>query len=241
MPTETVDYTPPSHKAIDPKTEPKITFRPVELEKYPAEIEKLTGDEAIRTAREKYHQKFTQELRLSAKKGLPWQGWFTRSVALQPEKFPTGTWRADVEIPSSTDTLKQKFLVRQSNPELDNTKPNVKEMYQMATALADMPVSDPALATKLQAAAQSGAEGKRLAFKFGDDDSLKLIPDCMKPDVKTARNRGAVEDYWDKGVELPHFLTGWYSDKPQRLGAALLLCVGLLSVEWLTRKLLKLA
>ena len=59
--------------------------------------------------------------------------------------------------------------------------------------------------------------------------------------MKTARNRGAVEDYWDKGVILPSFLTNWYSDKPQRLSAMLLLCVGLLSAEWLTRKLLKLA
>ena len=56
-----------------------------------------------------------------------------------------------------------------------------------------------------------------------------------------ARNRGAVEDYWDKGIELPHWMTGWYSDKPMRIGAMLLVCVGLLSVEWLTRKLLKLA
>jgi hypothetical protein len=50
-----------------------------------------------------------------------------------------------------------------------------------------------------------------------------------------------VEDYWDKGIELPHWMTGWYSDKPMRIGAMLLICVGLLSVEWLTRKLLKLA
>jgi hypothetical protein len=231
----------PSLKPVERKTEPKMVLRPVELEKYPVEIEKLTGDETIRTAKEKYHQKFTHEFRLSDKKGEPWQGWFTRSVALNPEKFPTGSWRADVEIPSSTDTLKGKFLIRQSNPELDNTKPNLKDLYQIATPLADMPVSDATLSANLQRAAATGAEGKRLAFKFGDDESLKLIPECMKPDVKTARNRGAVEDYWDKGVELPHFMSGWYSEKPQRLGVMLLLCVGLLSIEWLTRKLLKLA
>ena len=117
----------------------------------------------------------------------------------------------------------------------------MKALYQIATPLADMPVADAALASNLQSRVPSGAEGKRLAFRFGDDESLKLIPECFKADVKVARNRGAVEDYWDKGVELPHFLTGWYSDKPQRIGALLLVCVGLLSVEWLTRKLLKLA
>jgi hypothetical protein len=164
-------------------------------------------------------------------------------VLASADKFPVGTWRADVEIPSSTDTLKQKFTIRQSNPELDVTKPNLKELYQMASPLAEMQVSDPGLATRLQQAVSANSLGteKRLAFRFGDEESLKLIPECFKPDVKTARNRGAVEDYWDKGVTLPSFLTSWYSDKPQRLGALLLVCVGLLSIEWLIRKLLKLA
>ena len=232
----------PSLQPVDQKTEPKITFRPLELEKYPAEIEKLTGDETIRAARDKYHQRFTHEFRMAAKKGPEnWEGYFQRVQLAAAEKFPPGSWRVDVEIPSSTDTLKYKFLVRQSNPELDNTRPNLKDLYQIATPLADMPISDATLSANLQKAAMAGPDGKRLAFRFGDEESLKLIPETMKPDVKTARNRGAVEDYWDKGVELPTFLTGWYSDKPQRLGAMLLVCVGLLSVEWLTRKLLKLA
>jgi hypothetical protein len=232
----------PSLQPVDPKTEPKMTLRPLDLEKYPVEIEKLTGDEAIRQAKEKYHQKFTYEYRMASKKGPEkFEGYFQRAQLAAAEKFPPGSWRVDVEIPSSTDTLKYKFLIRQSNPELDNTRPNLKDLYQIATPLADMPVSDAALSANLQKSTTAGAEGKRLAFRFGDDEALKLIPDCMKPDVKTARNRGAVEDYWDKGVELPHFLTGWYSEKPQRLGAMLLICVGLLSVEWLTRKLLKLA
>ena len=87
----------------------------------------------------------------------------------------------------------------------------------------------------------AGADGKRLCFKFGDEESLKLIPPCIDPLTKTARNRGAVEDYWDKGVTLPNFMTNWLSDKPQKLAYGLLLVIGLLSAEWLTRKLLKLA
>ena len=85
------------------------------------------------------------------------------------------------------------------------TRPDLKALYQMASPLADMQVSDATLAANLQKAAigQRGRDGKRLTFRFGDDESLKLIPECFKPDVKTARNRGAVEDYWDKGVTLP--------------------------------------
>jgi hypothetical protein len=231
----------PSLEPADPKTEPKITFRPVELEKYPAEIENLKGDETVAKAKAKYHEKFTQEFRMAPKKETPWKGYFQIAKMANPEKFPTGTWRVEVEIPSSTDTLKQKFEVRKSNPELDVTRPDVKAMYQMASPLSKFQVSDGTLAINLQKAAAAGADGKRLAFKFGDDESLRLIPQCFKTDVKTARNRGAVEDYWDKGITLPHFLTSWLTDKPQRLAFGLLLVVGLLSTEWLTRKLLKLA
>jgi hypothetical protein len=215
----------------------------VELERYPIEIEKLIGDDNIAKAKGKLHEKYNYEFRMSAKKGAgsDWQGYFQEAQLASVEKFPPGSWRVDVEIPSSSDTLHQKFLIRQSNPELDVTKPDVKALYVMASPLSDMQVSDKSLEANLARAAMPGAEGKRLAFKFGDDESLKLIPECFKPDVKTARNRGAVEDYWDKGIELPSWMTSWLTDKPQRMGIMLLICVGLLSIEWLTRKLLKLA
>ena len=116
----------------------------------------------------------------------------------------------------------------------------------MATPLADIigRINDESISTKLQVAAGGGPEGKRLAFKFGDEESLKLIPDCIKQDAKTIRNKGKVEDYWDKGFELPTWMTNWMtgpSDRPMRVGYMLLLIGTLLSIEWLTRKLLKLA
>jgi hypothetical protein len=232
----------PSLQPADPKTEPKITFKPLELERYPAEIENLKGDSEIAAAKAKLHEKLTYEFRMSAKKGGDkWEGYFQRTQLASADKFPLGTWRVDVEVPSSTETLHQKFEVKKSNPELDVTRPDVKALYQMASPLADMQVSDATLSTALQGKAGTGAEGKRLAFRFGDDESLKLIPQCFKTDTKTFRNRGAVEDYWDKGITLPSFLTSWLSDKPQRLAFGLLLVVGLLSAEWLTRTLLKLA
>jgi hypothetical protein len=232
----------PSLQPTDPKTEPKISFRPIELEKYPAEIDNAKGEETIARLKAKFHEKFTYEYRMSPKKSPDkWEGYFQRAQLASAERFPPGSWRVDVEIPSSTDTLKQKFEIRQSNPELDVTRPDTKALYQMASPLADMQVADTTLASNLQQRSTAGADGKRLAFKFGDDESLKLIPQCFKTDTKIARNRGAVEDYWDKGVTLPTFMTQWLSDKPQSLAYGLLLVIGLLSAEWLTRKLLKLA
>src|SRR5262245_11643931 len=191
----------PSLQPVDPKTEPKLTIRPVEFERYPPEIESLKGDDTIAKGKEKFHQKLTYEYRMSAKKGPDkWEGWFTKSILVQAEKFPTGSWRAEVEIPSSTEVLKYKFLIRQSNPELDVTRPDIRALYQIASPLTEMQVSDTALAADLKSRTTKGNEGDRLAFRFGDEDSLKLIPACFKTDKKTFRNRGAVEDYWDKGA-----------------------------------------
>jgi hypothetical protein len=230
-----------SLKPMPANTDPKITFRPVELDRYPAEIEKLTGEAAIAEAKAKYHAKFTYESKMAARKTQDWEGYFQKSQLANAEKFPTGTWRADVEIPSSSESLRQKFSVRQSNPELDITRTDLKALYQMASDVASLNLSDPTLTASVQAKATPGVDGKRLSFKLVDQESLAVIPEVIKSETKTLRNRGAIVDYWDKGVELPRFLTGWFSDKPMRVGGLLLIAVTLLSLEWIARKLLKLA
>ena len=232
---------------VPANADPKITLRPVELDKYPPEIDKLQGEAQIAAAKAKYHARYAYDYRMTAKKGAEaWAGYFQRAQLAAGDKFPTGIWRAEVEIPGSAETLKQKFNVRQSNPELDVTRPDFNALYRMATPLTDVAgrVADPTLSAALQRAAAAGPEGKRLAFKFGDDESLKLIPDCIKQDAKTIRNKGKVEDYWDRGVTLPKWATQWLTgptDRPMRIGYMLLLCGTLLTAEWLTRKLLKLA
>ncbi|WP_020475495.1 vWA domain-containing protein [Zavarzinella formosa] len=237
----------PSLGFMPANSDPKISFKPVELDKYPPEIEKLQGENQIAAAKAKYHAKYSYEYRMNAKKGAEaWQGYFQRSQLASSEKFPTGIWRAEVEIPSSAETLKQKFNIRQSNPELDVTRPDFNALYRMATPVSEIVgrLPDETLVASLQKATAGGPEGKRLAFKFGDEESLKLIPDCIKQDAKTIRNKGKVDDYWDKGFALPSWMTTWLTgptDRPMRVGYMLLLCGTLLSVEWLTRKLLKLA
>jgi len=70
----------PSLQPVEQKTEPKITIRPVELDKYPPEIEKATGDETIAKLKAKFHEKYTQEFRMAAKKGPEkWEGYFQRA------------------------------------------------------------------------------------------------------------------------------------------------------------------
>jgi hypothetical protein len=59
----------------------------------------------------------------------------------------------------------------------------------------------------------------------------------MKTDIKEQRNRGPVRDLWDNGITM------WVGkdNKPVILPWLLLAVVGLLSFEWLTRKLLRIA
>jgi len=55
----------------------------------------------------------------------------------------------------------------------------------------------------------------------------------MVTDSKVQRSRGPIKDLWDAGFGL--------GDSSSRMAFVLLLVVALLSIEWLTRKLLKLA
>ena len=56
------------------------------------------------------------------------------------------------------------------------------------------------------------------------------------PDVQTLRNRGPIQDLWDDG-----FVVWDREPQPITMSYVLLAVVGLLSLEWLTCKLLRLA
>ena len=65
------------------------------------------------------------------------------------------------------------------------------------------------------------ADDSRSGLLF-DVKNADLIPSCMSQQIKEERNKGQVKDLWDV----------WW---------VLGLAVGLLGLEWLTRKLLRLA
>jgi hypothetical protein len=77
--------------------------------------------------------------------------------------------------------------------------------------------------------------GPRLYF---DLKNAHLIPACMRRDVKTDRSRGPIKDQWDEGVTLVNRSP---PQTPIKVSYVLLAAVGLLSMEWLIRKLLRLA
>lgn len=187
------------------------------------------------------------ELKAKPSQGGEWGGWFeTRFRVTEP-----GEYRLNLKISETGETLPRRFLVKESNPELDNTRPDFGQMYQLASEMSVVaPRLDKSVEDELRRALESTAAGllhrvderaeengkarKEPLRLFFDLSSAKLIPKCMVTDLKVQRSRGAVQDLWDQGFSL-------WSDPSVRMASLLLLIVTLLSIEWLTRKLLKLA
>ena len=138
---------------------------------------------------------------------------------------------------ASTDTLKQKFLIRLSNPELDNTRPDTKALYQIASKLADVSLADKALKSNLQKATSvigtgAGRQAAGIPFRrrgIAQGDSA-VLQDGNEDLPQPRGRRGLL----GQGHHAAGFITRWLSDKPQTLAFGLLLVVGLLSAEWLT-------
>ena len=82
----------------------------------------------------------------------------------------------------------------------------------------------------------------RLYFDLKNAD---VIPLCMNPSVVTNTSRGPVEDLWDQGFTVYTYPAPSDPNKPPRepirVSHVLIAAVGLLSLEWLIRKLLRLA
>jgi hypothetical protein len=81
----------------------------------------------------------------------------------------------------------------------------------------------------------AGTEAPRLFFTLGAADAIPPCLTTVPPQV--SRNRGPVDDLWDDGPKLGQTADG----KPIEVATLLLVIVGLLSAEWLGRKLLRLA
>ncbi len=187
------------------------------------------------------------QLKAKPSQGGEWSGWFqTRFRVAEP-----GEYRLNVKISETGETLPRRFTVKESNPELDNTRPDFGQMYQLATGMTEiLPRLDRSTEEELRRtledtaarllrrgddhAEPNGKLSKEQPRLFFDLSSAKMIPRCMVTDSKVQRSRGAVQDLWDEGFTL-------WPDPSVRMATVLLVITLLLSVEWLTRKLLKLA
>jgi hypothetical protein len=181
------------------------------------------------------------------KSGSDFDGYYTGQVYADPKQFQTEKYRyrVVVDVPeSSGDTLEGEFEIVPSNPEMDNTRPDFGALLTLASDLdKDF---EPRIAVeeskkKLMEQLPKLDGATKLAFRIGQKDLVRLIPDCMTAQEKRDKVLGKTEDVWDRGLTLPTWLTSRVFNEPQKLSYVLLLAVTLLCTEWLGRKLLRLA
>jgi hypothetical protein len=90
----------------------------------------------------------------------------------------------------------------------------------------------------------------KLFFKL-NDELLRKVPECFTTKETRADNRGPMNDLWDQGIEFPQpspdgdfwqrYIPPFLAGKQIPISWVMLVVIGLLSWEWLTRKLLRLA
>src|SRR5207245_4569761 len=74
------------------------------------------------------------QLKAKPSQGGEWAGWFqTRFRVTEP-----GEYRLNLKISETGETLPRRFTVKESNPELDNTRPDFGQMYQLATQMSEI-------------------------------------------------------------------------------------------------------
>jgi hypothetical protein len=195
-----------------------------------------------------------KEIKLSPKRtSVTWGGWFQGRNLMEN----AGEYKVEIPIPGTPDSLRGKFVVRESNPELDMVRPDFSAMYQIASPFDDIKdrldrkTSDsirmllqgrrvkndkpPAPGEQPVDADTNQGDGARLYF---DLKSAGQIPECLPTaEPKIQKNRGKVDDLWDDGFRIGRD----NKDQPIEIPWMLMVIVGLFSAEWLVRKLLRLA
>jgi hypothetical protein len=229
---------------------------------------KEDGDpDRLTKEKESYHKELTLVYRASARTGADRndEGYFEFKKQLKfPGKskdLPTGIWRIDVPIPNSSEVLTQKFQIRKAlPPEMADVAPDYLSLAMMSADVEKMRkklAKKQNVYDKLSAKAYMapGLDRPRMLYKFDDTESINLIPECFEGDSQTIDNpqtepeirKSKIDPLWFDGPYMPRWMTGWYDrmvEQPERdhqVALWMLVCVALLSVEWLTRKLLKLA
>jgi hypothetical protein len=177
--------------------------------------------------------------------------------------LPAGVWNVTVPISTSDEQfLTKKITIRKPlPPELNDPRPDLLSMAAIASELDELKEHvihrKPEMTELMRSRTfkHPAIQGDRLAFHFNDRQTIEMIPDCVKtrtldiinPVIEPEIRKSEIEPRWFNGPTLPRWATRWYDDwqgqshRDHNIALWMLVCVGLLSVEWLTRKLMKLA
>jgi len=145
-----------------------------------------------------------------AKLGTKFEGYYQGVVMPDPSKMKVEGFRYRVNVTKSDlpDPLTAEFMLRSANPELDNTKPDLQAMQEMASPVKAALDTEPDPAKRSQFAARLGVSdedvktGKaKLAFTLDSREKLKVIPELIKSQKQSPQNRGVVDPLWDDNYD----------------------------------------
>ncbi|MCU0705074.1 MAG: VWA domain-containing protein [Fimbriiglobus sp.] len=145
-----------------------------------------------------------------AKLGQKFEGYYQGVVTPDPAKMTVGEfrYRASVTKGDLPEPLTAEFLLRSANPELDNTKPDLQALLDMASPLKMAldgepdPAKRSAMAVRLGATDDDVKTGKaKLAFALDSADKLKVVPELIRSQKMTPQNRGVIDPLWDDAYD----------------------------------------
>ncbi len=145
-----------------------------------------------------------------AKLGTKFEGYYQGVVMPDPAKMTPGEFRYRVSVTKSDlpDPLTAEFFLRSANPELDNTKPDLQALRDMASPVKAALDGEPDPAKRSLIAARLGVTdddvktGKaKLAFALDSQDKLRMIPELIRSRSESPQSRGVVDPLWDDSYD----------------------------------------
>ncbi len=183
-------------------------------------------------------------------------GYYKGNVVADSKLFPPGDseYQIVVDVPDGPAApLTGKFQITRSDLEMDVTKPDTAAWLTLASDFDEAFQSRIPEKVKNTFATRLPKDNgvPKLAFKMNERELINLIPECFRTEERKFDTRGPVNDLWDKGVDLPDRKEDgnvWERNVPEDWAGktlpvswVMLVVVSLLCLEWLIRKLLRLA
>lgn len=174
-------------------------YSETELDKPKLTIEKLDQNGEVK-------EKFGPfDVLKPAKLGTKFEGYY-QGVVMPDAKMVPGEFRYRVNVTKADlpDPLTAEFTLRSANPELDNTKPDLPALREMASPVQEVLKVEPdaakraALITRLGESEDDVKAGKaKLAFSLDGTEKLKVIPELIRSRSESPQNRGVIDPLWD--------------------------------------------
>lgn len=145
-----------------------------------------------------------------SKLGAKFEGYYQGVVMPDPAKMVPGEFRYRVSVTKADlpDPITGEFVLKSANPELDNTKPDLQALRDLASPVKAALDAEPDPAKRRDVAKDLGVSDDdlktgraKLAFALDDPAKVRLIPSLIRSRSESPQNRGVVDPLWDDSYD----------------------------------------